>query len=137
MKKTDTHDCDITQIPDGPSAKDIYLWALKWMEELKITRGEVKDAMGMAFREWFRGTFVTGFVDKEKMAQFGTAYKVPADITEMPCGCKRSEDGTTIWTIVSEPFEQFARYTTSQVMVHSDCGRTIGEIPTPWVNDLR
>ena len=77
------------------------------------------------FREWFR----------EKVVANGNSERrtVPPTITAMPCGCSADpQQGATAWSIESEPSQDFGVFRTSMVMVHPDCGNSVGEIPTPW-----
>lgn len=92
---------------------------------------EARAAIKMGFNEWFRTVFVPKF--EHQIANFGTAYEVPASITEMPCGCKIDHGDTKFWTIQSEPHDEFVKWYGSQTMLHSACGGIIGEIPTSFM----
>ncbi len=77
------------------------------------------------FRRWFR----------DKVIASGNTERrtVPPTITAMPCGCRADpQHGVTAWSIESEPPQHFGGFRTSMVMVHPDCGNSVGEIPTPW-----
>lgn len=81
------------------------------------------------FGKWFKGETVA---TPEGILSGSGVREVPGHITAMPCGCTRSENDGTAWSIEREPLDQFAQYRTSRVMQHSGCGKGIGEIPTPW-----
>ena len=76
------------------------------------------------FRKWF-GEEVIEKCNSERR-------DVPPNITQLPCGCTADSQHGATWTIESEPLESFMVFRTSRVMIHVGCGKSIGEIATPW-----
>lgn len=79
-----------------------------------------------------RRDFKCWFDDTIKERASSTSVEIPWDIVSIPCGCTRSPEEGTKWTLKPESLESFAYFRTSRLIMHTDCGKPVGEFATPW-----